>query len=75
MVHIVSRESQRLNQIITDFLDYSREKTYHFADIDVVALFEETLLLLEHDATAAGKPHRAGLRESQVCALARTATR
>ena len=26
LVQIVSRESQRLNQIITDFLDYSREK-------------------------------------------------
>jgi two-component system sensor histidine kinase PilS (NtrC family) len=55
LVHIVSRESQRLNQIITDFLDYSRVKCYHFADIDVVPLIEETLLLLEHDATAAGK--------------------
>ena len=55
LVHIVSRESQRLNQIITDFLDYSRVKSYHFADIDVVPLLEETLLLLEHDATAAGK--------------------
>jgi len=55
LVHIVSRESQRLNQIITDFLDYSRVKSYHFADIDVVPLIEETLLLLEHDATAAGK--------------------
>jgi two-component system sensor histidine kinase PilS (NtrC family) len=55
LVHIVSRESQRLNQIITDFLDYSRVKTYHFADIDVVPLFEETLLLLEHDANAVGK--------------------
>ena len=55
LVHIVSRESQRLNQIITDFLDYSRVKTYHFADIDVVPLFEETLLLLEHDASAVGK--------------------
>ncbi len=29
LVQIVSRESQRLNQIITDFLDYSREKTYN----------------------------------------------
>ena len=28
LVQIVSRESQRLNQIITDFLDYSREKNY-----------------------------------------------
>src|SRR5271156_1114504 len=55
LVHIVSRESQRLNQIITDFRDYSRVKSYHFADIDVVPLIEETLLLLEHDATAAGK--------------------
>jgi len=55
LVHIVSRESQRLNQIITDFLDYSRVKTYRFADIDVVPLFEETLLLLEHDANAVGK--------------------
>jgi two-component system sensor histidine kinase PilS (NtrC family) len=55
LVHIVSRESQRLNQIITDFLDYSRVKSYHFADIDVVPLLEDTLLLIEHDATAAGK--------------------
>src|SRR6202161_1006645 len=55
LVHIVSRESQRLNQIITDFLDYSRVKTYHFADVDVVPLIEDTLLLLEHDASSAGK--------------------
>jgi two-component system sensor histidine kinase PilS (NtrC family) len=55
LVQIVSRESQRLNQIITDFLDYSREKTYAFADVDVVPIIEETLLLLEHDATANGK--------------------
>jgi two-component system, NtrC family, sensor histidine kinase PilS len=55
LVHIVSRESQRLNQIITDFLDYSRVKTYNFADIDVVPLIEDTLLLLEHDASAIGK--------------------
>ncbi len=27
LVEIVSRESQRLNQIITDFLNYSREKS------------------------------------------------
>jgi two-component system sensor histidine kinase PilS (NtrC family) len=55
LVHIVSRESQRLNQIITDFLNYSREKTYAFTDVDVVPLIEETLLLLERDATALGK--------------------
>jgi two-component system sensor histidine kinase PilS (NtrC family) len=55
LVQIVSRESQRLNQIITDFLDYSREKTYTFADVDVVPLIEETLLLIERDATRQGK--------------------
>lgn len=55
LVHIVSRESQRLNQIITDFLDYSREKKYSFVDVDVALLIEETLLLLERDASANGK--------------------
>ena len=28
LVQIVSRESERLNRIITDFLNYSREKSY-----------------------------------------------
>lgn len=55
LVQIVSRESQRLNQIISDFLDYSREKAYAFSDVDVCALAEETLLLLEHDARFRGK--------------------
>jgi two-component system, NtrC family, sensor histidine kinase PilS len=55
LVHIVSKESQRLNQIITDFLDYSREKIYTFADVDVIALVEDTLLLLERDSSVRGK--------------------
>ena len=55
LVHIVSRESQRLNQIITDFLDYSREKKYSFLDVDVALVIEETLLLLDRDASASGK--------------------
>jgi two-component system, NtrC family, sensor histidine kinase PilS len=55
LVQIVSRESQRLNQIIKEFLDYSREKTYAFADVDIAALIGETLLLLERDAAAGGK--------------------
>jgi signal transduction histidine kinase len=55
LIHIVSRESQRLNQIITDFLNYSREKTYAFADVDIVPLIDETLLVLERDALARGK--------------------
>lgn len=55
LVHIVTRESQRLNQIITDFLDYSREKTYAFTDLDLTAVLEETLTLLEHDSSFVGK--------------------
>jgi two-component system sensor histidine kinase PilS (NtrC family) len=55
LVQIVSRESQRLNQIITEFLDYSREKTYKFTDVDITSLVEETLLLIERDKSAAGK--------------------
>jgi two-component system sensor histidine kinase PilS (NtrC family) len=55
LVQIVSRESQRLNQIITEFLDYSREKTYVFVEVDVAALIEETLLLIERHASVAGK--------------------
>jgi two-component system sensor histidine kinase PilS (NtrC family) len=47
LVNIVSRESERLNQIITDFLNYSREKTYEFKEADVRSLLEETLTLLE----------------------------
>jgi two-component system sensor histidine kinase PilS (NtrC family) len=55
LVQIVSRESQRLNQIIKEFLDYSREKKYAFTDVDITGLIEETLLLLERDATGSGK--------------------
>lgn len=55
LVHIVSRESQRLNQIITDFLNYSREKTYSFVEVDLAAIIEETLTLIEKDASALGK--------------------
>jgi two-component system sensor histidine kinase PilS (NtrC family) len=44
---IVARESERLNQIISDFLNYSREKTYDFSPEDVASLLEDTLLLLE----------------------------
>jgi two-component system, NtrC family, sensor histidine kinase PilS len=47
LVHIVSRESERLNNIITDFLNYSREKTYEFQEADVRTLLDETLMLVE----------------------------
>lgn len=47
LVNIVSRESERLNHIITDFLNYSREKSYVFEEADLRALLDETLVLIE----------------------------
>jgi two-component system, NtrC family, sensor histidine kinase PilS len=48
LLDIVTRESQRLNSIITDFLAYSRTKQYHFAKVDLIQLVEDTLTLMGH---------------------------
>jgi two-component system sensor histidine kinase PilS (NtrC family) len=55
LVGIVSRESERLNKIITEFLNYSREKTYDFSEEDVSILLDETLTLLERNPQVDGK--------------------
>ena len=52
LLAIVTRESQRLNGIITDFLAYSRGKQYHFEKTDLVRLVEDTLTLMRHRMTA-----------------------
>jgi two-component system sensor histidine kinase PilS (NtrC family) len=52
LLEIVTRESQRLNGIITDFLTYSRGKRYHFEKADLVRLVEDTLTLVRHRMTA-----------------------
>jgi two-component system sensor histidine kinase PilS (NtrC family) len=52
LLEIVTRESQRLNGIITDFLAYSRGKQYHFNKADLVRLLEDTLTLMRHRMTA-----------------------
>ena len=52
LLDIVTRESQRLNAIITDFLAYSRTKQYHFARVDLIRLLEDTLTLLDHRLAA-----------------------
>ena len=52
LLDIVTRESQRLNSIITDFLAYSRTKQYHFDRIDLVQSVEDTLTLMDHRMTA-----------------------
>ncbi|HWC16260.1 MAG TPA: ATP-binding protein, partial [Terriglobales bacterium] len=48
LVDIVRRESERLNNIISDFLMYSREKSYKFVQHDLLLLLEETLRLIEN---------------------------
>lgn len=52
LLDIVTRESQRLNAIITDFLAYSRPKQYHFDKVDLIQLVEDTLTLMDHRMTA-----------------------
>ena len=48
LLQIVTRESERLNGIITDFLAYSRGKKYQFEKVDLLPLLEDTLTLLEN---------------------------
>lgn len=48
LVDIVTRESERLNAIITDFLAYSRGKQYKFEKVDLLPVLEDTLTLLQN---------------------------
>ncbi|HUM05089.1 MAG TPA: ATP-binding protein [Terriglobales bacterium] len=52
LLQIVTRESDRLNNIITDFLAYSRGKQYRFERVNLVPLLQDTLTLLEHRLAA-----------------------
>ena len=52
LVEIVTRESERLNNIITDFLEYSRGKQCRFDKVDLLPLIEDTLTLLENRLVA-----------------------
>jgi two-component system sensor histidine kinase PilS (NtrC family) len=46
LVNIITRESTRLNAIISDFLVYSREKSFKFSRMDLIPLMEDALVLL-----------------------------
>ena len=52
LLDIVTRESQRLNAIITDFLAYSRTKKYQFQRVELIRLVEDTLTLMDHRMAA-----------------------
>ena len=58
LLHIVTRESERLNNIITDFLAYSRGKQYRFSRVNLVPLVEDTLTLLQRGLVAENAPIR-----------------
>ena len=49
---IVADESRRLDRIISDFLNYSRERRYEFRPANLHDLLEETLALLAHHPNA-----------------------
>ena len=51
LLDIVTRESRRLNAIITDFLAYSRGKRYRFEKVNLVPLLADTLILMRHRMT------------------------
>src|SRR5205823_11238362 len=51
---IVVRESERLNQIITNFLEYARPAPLAFQAVNVAGALEGVLLLLEHRGAASG---------------------
>ncbi len=48
LVNIVTRESERLNNIISDFLMYARERQYQLVPVDLVPLLDDTLTLLRN---------------------------
>jgi two-component system sensor histidine kinase PilS (NtrC family) len=48
LVDIVTRESERLNNIIGDFLSYSRDRDMQGCRVDLAQLLTDTLTLLEH---------------------------
>jgi two-component system sensor histidine kinase PilS (NtrC family) len=72
LLQIVIRESDRLNNIITDFLAYSRGKQYRFERVNLIPLLEDTLTLLEHRLTAenAGIQLQRSFQKSEAWVLA-----
>jgi two-component system sensor histidine kinase PilS (NtrC family) len=52
LLAIVTRESERLNGIISDFLAYSRDRKFESARVDLCQLLSDTLTLLESRPSA-----------------------
>ncbi len=50
LMEIILRESDRLNRIISDFLNYARPRSIIQAEVDVAALLQRTFTLLRNSA-------------------------
>ncbi len=48
LMDIVVRETDRLNTIITEFLEYARPRSAHIEQVDLLALLDETIMLLKN---------------------------
>jgi two-component system sensor histidine kinase PilS (NtrC family) len=48
LMDIVIRESERLNNIVTDFLTYAREREARFEPVDLIGLLDDTIYLIEN---------------------------
>ena len=48
LMEIILRESDRLNRIISDFLNYARPRSIVLTPVDVCALLRETFTLMRH---------------------------
>ena len=49
LFEMVVEETDRLNNIITNFLTFAHPAEYHFVRSDILAIIDETLLLLQRD--------------------------
>lgn len=49
LFEMVVEETERLNNIITNFLTFAHPAEYHFVKSDIFAIIDETLLLLQRD--------------------------
>lgn len=48
LMGLITKEAGRLDNIITDFLEYARVRRPSFSPVDVTRCVEETVMLLEH---------------------------
>ena len=55
LMDIILKESDRLNNIITNFLGYARPMAATFADTDVGEAIRDTIVLLKHSPDVRGK--------------------